>query len=117
MIDDHDPGPCPRCGAALEVRGTEPGIRRYWVCDDHRRPVVILPPENVGWAFAEALTDIQDTFDTGTVDGLDEPVTSRVCDRLESGYQRVREHNRTRHLSQADREHAGEQPALSRWSA
>lgn len=111
MSDAARAGSCPRCGNLLEIHGTEPGTRSYWVCSDHRRPVVILPPENIGWAFAHAYTAPGSPSKPAAYD----PETSfvdRFCDRLEMVYQGVREQNRARHLSRADRDDDGQQVGL-----
>ncbi|WP_440767572.1 hypothetical protein [Natronorubrum sp. DTA7] len=119
MNDGREPGCCPRCDSPLAVYGTEPGIRSYWVCSDHGQPVVILPPENVGWALTDARMPLSDPFDHHGPEAFDEDVTfiDRFCDRLETVSQTVREHNRERHLSNADRDADGNQVALGRWSA
>lgn len=109
------PGLCPRCGSNLEVHGTEPGIRSYWVCDEHAHPVVILPPENIDWALTDARMPLSDSFDHHGPEAFDEgeTVADRFCNRLECVYQSVREHNRERHLSHADRDGDGEQAGLA----
>ncbi|WP_148263734.1 hypothetical protein [Halopiger xanaduensis] len=113
-MTDCDPGRCPRCGDLLEIHGTEPGIRRYWVCDDHARPVVILPPENIGWALTDARMPLTDPFGQHGPESFDGGVSvaDRFCDRLETVYQGVHEHNRERHLSASDRDGDGKQAGL-----
>ena len=69
---------------------------------------------HIGWAFADARTPLTDPFDHHRPEPFAEGVSvvDRLCDRLETVYESVREHNRTRHLLRADWDGDSEQPGL-----